>query len=164
MSEEDLVIHAGHPAFELYKKNLGDTVLDINVTSETYDAEIEEYRTATYGCPPECVCNIAYLDYVATMSKNRKTLFVATVNVSEKKSEPCRIRIRNTSVKPEMKVCELNGADIEAGVDTGGGIVEKKDKRDRRRFFLLLSRSFCNHYGVSHQFLADNAASRHRSE
>ena len=120
VSEEGIVVHAGHLAFELYQKHLGEVVLHTDVTGETYDADIEEYRTATYGCPPERVRNIPYLDSVATVSGDRKKLYLATVNIYKENPEPCRIRIRNASVGSEMKVYELNGADIEAGVDTKG--------------------------------------------
>ena len=120
VSEDGVVVHAGHLAFELYQKHLGDVVLNTDVSGETYEANIEEYRTATYGCPPERVRDVPYLDSVATVSRNRKKLYLATVNAYEQKPEPCRIRIRNASVKPAMKVYELNGGDIEAGVDTAG--------------------------------------------
>jgi alpha-N-arabinofuranosidase len=131
--EEGILIEAGHRAFDLYENHSGELAIDTVVRTETYDTKICEYQEwnpTRLNIVPESFRQVPYIDSSATLSADRKKLYIATVNAFINKGEECKIRLRGISVKKKARIYELNGPDIMAYNDAQNPnkvrIVEKK--------------------------------------
>jgi alpha-N-arabinofuranosidase len=131
--EKDILVEAGHRAFDLYENHSGEIALDTIVHTETYDTKIQEYQEwnpTRLNIAPESFRRVPYIDSSATLSVDRKKLYIATVNAFMNKGEECKIRLRDISVKKKVRIYELNGPDIMAYNDAQNpnrvGIMEKK--------------------------------------
>jgi len=101
-----LVLEAGYHAFDLYANHTGEVTIDSYVESETYDLEFKiDGRNISFK-------NIPYLDSSATISKDGKVIYIATVNAHLDEME-CIIELRGCSLQKTGRVFELNARDVD---------------------------------------------------
>jgi len=117
VEKEKILLESSYYAFDLYANHTGEIVLDTQVRSETYDTELSLFTAPFPRQTSEKIREVPYVDSSATLSRDGKTLFIATVNAHKDDGIEAEIRLRDISVKKKGRVFELNGPDIMARND-----------------------------------------------
>jgi len=114
-----IVLEAGYHVFDLYVNHTGSLAVDSYVDSETYDLEFEpgikvwnSWKERLYE--KVSIKNISFLDTSTTLSEDRRTLYIATVNTHRDEDITCSIDIRGGTPDKEGLVHELNAQDVDA--------------------------------------------------
>lgn len=121
---DTIVLEAGYHVFDLYVNHTGSYAVDSYMESETYDLEFEpkmrvwnSWKERLYG--KVSLKDIPYLDSSSTLSEDRKTLYIATVNTHRDEDINCMIEIRGGSPGGEALVYELNAKNVDTYNDRG---------------------------------------------
>jgi alpha-N-arabinofuranosidase len=112
--DEGIILRSYYHAFDLYVNHTGETVVDSEVESETFNTQISLGAGGGRPGVDLSLKEIPYMDVSATLSREKRKLYVAGINLHKDSDLLFEIVIKGGDMGKRARIWELNGPNVES--------------------------------------------------